>query len=224
MLAARLLNRLVARCDILLDLHTASRGRVNSLYVRADLTDPRTARIAYLQRPQILVHKAASDGTLRGAAAELGIPSVTVEIGDPQRFQRRYYKRAAVGVRAVLNDLKMVSSKPVPLGDEPIVCDRSQWTYADRGGFLTMEVGVVDRVEEGEVVARMTDVFGEPRAAFTAPEAGVVIGHAVDPVAGTGARILHLGHVSDPDNTKVLPRAAVLGPDAEVLQEVPWSC
>jgi len=82
--AHRVLDRIVSRFDYLVDLHTASFGRVNSVYVRADMTTVTTATMAYLQRPQIIVHNPPSDYTLRGAAMDLGIPAITLEIGDPQ--------------------------------------------------------------------------------------------------------------------------------------------
>ncbi|MDH4282202.1 MAG: succinylglutamate desuccinylase/aspartoacylase family protein, partial [Myxococcales bacterium] len=100
--AHRILDRIVNRFDYLVDLHTASFGRVNSLYVRADMTHPATATMAYLQRPQIIVHNPPSDYTLRGAAMDLGIPSITLEIGDPQTFQPGYVRSSRIGIRAVL--------------------------------------------------------------------------------------------------------------------------
>jgi predicted deacylase len=51
--AHNLIERIVSHCDHLIDLHTASKGRANSLYVRADMTDPRTRRMAELQNPQV---------------------------------------------------------------------------------------------------------------------------------------------------------------------------
>ena len=59
--AHRIIDRIVNRFDYLVDLHTASFGRVNSLYVRADMTHAATATMAYLQRPQIIVHNPPTD-------------------------------------------------------------------------------------------------------------------------------------------------------------------
>jgi predicted deacylase len=73
--AHRVLTRVVSQADYLIDLHTASAGRINSIYVRADMTDPVTARMARLQHAQIIVHNRGRDGTLRGA---VGVPAITV--------------------------------------------------------------------------------------------------------------------------------------------------
>ncbi len=110
--AHRLLYRVIKRFDYLLDLHTASFGRVNSLYVRANMKHDATSRMAILQKPQIILHNPASDGTLRGAAMDMGIPAITVEIADPHRFQPRYIRPAVAGVLSVLAELGIVKRRP----------------------------------------------------------------------------------------------------------------
>jgi predicted deacylase len=204
--AFRIMDRLVRHFDRLIDLHTASAGRVNSLYIRADMTVPEAARMAYWTGPQIIVHNPAGDGTLRGAAMALGIPAITVEIGNPHRFHDEYVKRSLGGVRAVLSDLGMVPFRHRRVAEPPVLCERSYWMHADRGGLLRVAPQVTDNVVAGEEVASMVDVFGDATAAWTAPEDGVVIGRAVDPVAWTGARILHLGVVAHPDDPRFLRR------------------
>lgn len=51
--AYNLIDRIVSKFTHLIDLHTASKGRANSLYVRANMNDPRTRRMAKLQNPQV---------------------------------------------------------------------------------------------------------------------------------------------------------------------------
>lgn len=198
--AHRLLHQIVRRFDYLLDLHTASFGRINSLYVRADMSHPKTARMAMLQRPQIILHNRASDGTLRGEAMELGIPAITIEIADPHRFQPKYIRPTLMGVLSVLAELGMVRRRPPRPGPPPILCERSSWLYTDRGGLLDVAPQLADRVEEGELIARVRDAFGDLRTEYHAPEAGVVIGKSTNPVGQTGARILHLGVEAAPDD------------------------
>ncbi|MHC5020442.1 MAG: succinylglutamate desuccinylase/aspartoacylase family protein [Planctomycetota bacterium] len=194
----RFLRRIVSGFDFLLDLHTASFGRVNSLYVRADMTNAQTARMAYLQRPQIIVHNPASDYTLRGAAMDAGIPAITVEIGNPQRFQKDFIKSSLVGVRAVLGDLGLTPKRKLALGAPPVICKQSGWMYTDHGGLLEVYPSVADRVTGGDVVARLHNIFGDVVEEHRAPHDGIVIGKSVNPVGGAGARILHLG-VPAPD-------------------------
>lgn len=203
--AHRFVERIARRFDFLVDLHTASTGRANSLYVRADMTRADVARMAYLQRPQIIVHNPPNDRTLRGAAQALGIPAITLEIGNPQRIHQKFVRRSLVGLRAVLAEVGMLRKRPVAMGDPPVLCESSSWTYTDRGGLLEVYPAITDRVREGEVVARMTSVWGDVVAEYAAEHDGVVIGRSVDPVAETGARIVHLGRIAT-DPSRFHPR------------------
>ncbi len=200
MWAHRLLDRVVSCFEVLVDLHTASFVRVNSLYVRADMTNPATARMAYRLRPEIILHNPPSDRTLRGSAQGLGIPSVTLEIGNPHRFQRRFIKQARLGLLAVLADAGVISRKPLREGPEPLLCSGSGWVYTDRGGLLQVLPEILDRVEAGSELAVQTNVFGDVVRRYRAPHDGVVIGRSVDPVGQSGARIAHLGVLAPEDH------------------------
>lgn len=197
--AHELLDRIVGRFDYLIDLHTASFGRINSVYVRADLRRPETAWMARAQHPHLIVHHTGADGTLRSAAMARGIHAITVELGDPQILQQDAISRGAVGVRNVLARLGLVDLAEVSPPQRPVVCSRSYWMYTDAGGLLEVYPALTAPVRRGEVVARVIDPFGRVRAEYAAPEDGVVVGRATNPVAQTGARILHLGVVGEPE-------------------------
>jgi predicted deacylase len=152
--------------------------------------------MAYLQRPQIIVHNPPSDHTLRGAAMDLGIPAITLEIGDPQKFQPTYVRSSRIGLRAVLAAAGMLPRRPVSEGAEPVLCDHSSWMYTDRGGLLEVLPRPTERVTRGERVAILRNAFGDQIREYFAPEDGIVIGKSVNPVGQTGARILHLGGIA----------------------------
>jgi len=99
--AARLVERILPNFDHLIDLHTASNGRINSLYARVDTSDERSSKMARLLKPQIIVHKPAADKTWRGEASERGVPSVTLEIGNPQRFQLEHVRNSVSGGKEI---------------------------------------------------------------------------------------------------------------------------
>ncbi len=196
--AHRLLTRFVVNLDVLLDLHTASTGRVNTLYVRANMHDARAARIAHLQRPRIIVHSPPADGTLRGAASDAGVTAITIEIGNPQRFQRDVVSASVRGIRAVLAEAGVLPKRKIQLGPPPVVCVQSEWRYSDRGGLMQVNVELGDMVVEGDLLATLVSPWGDAIASYTAPHAGIIIGRSVDPVAAAGARIVHLGRLAQP--------------------------
>ncbi|KAJ1905039.1 hypothetical protein LPJ81_002147, partial [Coemansia sp. IMI 209127] len=192
-----IIHRIVCRFEYLIDLHTASSGRVNSLYVRADMLNAKAARMARLQNPQIIVHNSNPGGSLRGAAVERGIPAITVEIGDPSRFHKRFIKNALLGVTNILSHLCMIPSEEADPEYEPVLCTRSFWIFAKSGGILSVIPDIATWVRAGDLIATVHSIFGDLVEEYFAPQDGVIVGKHVDPVCQTGNRILHLGVVED---------------------------
>lgn len=191
--AYRFVDRVVKHFEYLIDLHTASFGRINTLYVRADLTHPEAAWMARCQQPQIILHNTGADGTLRGAAMDMGVRSITVEVGNPNAFQSALIQDGTVGVLNVLSRLGMIEEDEEESPGEPVMCMRSYWLYTEAGGVLEVYPELAARVRTGELVARVRDIFGDLIAEYRAPEDGIVIGRSTHPVNQTGSRILHLG-------------------------------
>jgi uncharacterized protein len=191
--AHRFIELLVSKFDYLIDLHTASMGRVNSYYIRADMDDQTTADLANLQNAQIIVHNPPSDGTLRGATEELGIPAITLEVGNPNTFQRGMIRSGITGLHNVLVHLGMVKGEIDIPDNKAILCKKSYWIYTQSGGLLTVFPQVAQWVKKGDRIAIQQDIFGDKIIEYFAPEDGIVIGKSVSPVNQTGGRILHLG-------------------------------
>ncbi|RMG83405.1 MAG: peptidase M14 [Bacteroidetes bacterium] len=193
--AWRIVNNIVKEFDYLLDLHTASNGRINSYYIRADMSDEAVREMALLQNAQIIVHNPPSDGTLRGTADELGIPAITLEVGNPNTFQRGMIRDGLTGIYNLLAKFGMVEGEVEVPDTKTVICKSSYWIYTDEGGLLTVFPKVTDFVKKGEVIAEIRNIFGDLIRKYTAPEKGIVIGKSVNPVNQTGGRILHLGIV-----------------------------
>lgn len=195
--ANRIMERLVSHFDYLIDLHTASVGRINSYYIRADLDKPEVREIAMLQNGRIIVHKPPSDGTLRGAADELNIPAVTLEVGDPNTFQKGMIRSGLTGIFNLLIHLNMIDGDLELPEHPPVICESSLWMYTHTGGILRVGPNLADIVQKGEVIARLFDIFGDQIHEYQAPRTGIVIGKSTSPINQTGGRILHLGILAD---------------------------
>ena len=191
--AYRFFNRIIKYLDYLVDLHTASFGRVNSYYIRADLRDKVTRKMAMLQNGQIVVHNPPLDGTLRGAADAMDIPAITLEVGDPNTFQKGMIRSGLTGIYNLLIYLGMIEGEIEEPEDPTIICKSSYWIYTDTGGILRIYPKITQTVKKGDLIATLNDVFGEKIKEYFAPEDGIIIGRNMHPVAQTGSRIIHLG-------------------------------
>ncbi len=191
--AYQLTHKIVNKFDYLLDLHTASHGRVNTLYIRADLDNEKTRTLAYLQNPQIIVSKYDEEGTLRSWANEQGIASITIEIGNPNSFQASLIDETLDGILNTLRYLKMIRGRVKDYIDDAVICDHSYWIYSKTGGIIDVIVKLADHVRKGQTIAYVYDVFGQVKEEVKADRSGVVIGKNIRPNCDAGTRVVHLG-------------------------------
>jgi len=191
--AYNLFTKLIRQFDYLIDLHTASKGNVNSYHVRVDMDDEVATKMAHLQNAEIILHNPPHDGTLRGAAAAEGIRAITVEAGNPYVFQKDMIYAVLVGVYNIMMYLDMMDGKPEPFTVVPIVCRSSYWTYTNKGGFLQVLPQVKDIVRKGQLIAVLQNVFGDVLETYRAPDDGIVVGKRAYPNNHHGSRIIHLG-------------------------------
>lgn len=191
--AYRFVHAIIKELNYLIDLHTASFGRINSYYIRANLDNPVTREMAMLQNAEIIVNNSGSDGTLRGAAAAMGIHSITLELGNPNTFQKNHIIAGLTGIHNLMVHLGMIDSEIEPPIKPAVICSKSFWMYTDTGGILTVQPDVTDFVKAGERIATMRNIFGDMTKEYVAPQDGIIIGKSVAPVNQTGGRIVHLG-------------------------------
>lgn len=197
--AHRLMERVIRKFDFLIDIHTASFGRINSHYIRADLNDPDTRKMAELQNADIIVHTDHPKGSFRVAANDAGIPAITIELGNPQRFQKSMIASGIDGIRNCMINQQMIDGE-IELTNSTKICKKSYWLRVDMGGVLSVHSDLLDVIEKKHEVAFLTDIFGREVKRFYSPEEGIVIGKSTNPVAYTGSRIIHLGILGEPNS------------------------
>lgn len=178
--------------DYLIDIHTASAGRLNSLYVRVDLRHERSKTLALLLDPEIILHSPTSSGTLRSVALRQGIPAATLEAGNPSVIQGKMVYAGELGIRNILAHLDMLDGS-VQKSRNPIICESSKWLRTTGGGILQTDIRLLEQISKKQVVASTYDSFGNLLQEYTAPYDGVVIGRAAYPVSIPGTRFCHLG-------------------------------
>lgn len=189
----RLIDRVIRHFDYLIDLHTTGSGKQNCFHVRADMNEPVTARLARLQNAEIILHSEADTASLRGYCSSIGIRSLTQELRDPMLFQHDVIADSICGIQNVMIELGMTDGAMSLTNPHTLLCRRSRWTRSDEGGILMVLPQLLERVEEGQLMARIRDIFGEVRKEFRIPVSGVVVARNVNPICQTGMGIMNIG-------------------------------
>ena len=204
-LAARIANlfmtEIVSRCEVGIDLHTGSDHRTNLPHVRADLDDPETRILAEAFGAPLMLHARVRDGSLRGAATELGATVLLYEGGEALRFDDEALSVGTDGVRRVLAELGMIDDDHADPRPVPIESRRSTWIRARRSGIVLLDAELGEVVQRGQLLGVIHDSVGKRLARGTAPKCGVVVGRVPQPRVYQGGALVYLAEI----DTGLLP-------------------
>eukprot|EP01080_Neovahlkampfia_damariscottae_P001083 gene1083-10602_t len=168
-------HKIIKQFEYLIDLHTASSGRINSLFVRANMNDQIVSKLAHLQNPQIIIHQKSVDKSLRNQAMKIGIKAISVEIGNPQIFQKRFINHALLGVTQIMSFLKMIPFDEDLPYELSTLCSGAKWIKSDVGGVLTVVTDINKWVKKGDIIAIVKDPFGNFIKEYKSEYNGIVI-------------------------------------------------
>ena len=104
-----------------------------------------------------------------------------------------YVRAGVAGILRVMATREMLPRKAVtPAKAASILCKLSKWVRAPAGGLLRAFKSEGDVVEDGELLAAVSDPFGENEVELFASFDGIIIGRAVMPIVNEGDAIYHM--------------------------------
>jgi predicted deacylase len=180
------------QADFAIDLHTQSTGVAYPLYVFADFTVPEIKKMAELLGPDMIKIDKGDVGILETTLSQIGVPTVTFELGSSQVFDKAMIDRGLEGVLNVLKHKGMLAGAPSPPAKPPIIGNQAINVRSDVGGFATVLVNLMDVVGKDQPIATIADAFGRPRATLVAPVSGHVVSIATDPLCEPGSMLVRI--------------------------------
>lgn len=191
--ARALFERVVRRCDYLIDLHTGSNFRSNVAQIRVDSSNPKSLALAENFGVGIIIEGRGPAGSLRREAVKAGVAAIIYEAGPPYTFVREEIEAGTRGILNVLDYLGMYASNQARTRSKKL--KGSSWIRVPTGGggiFLT-EVALGDAVEAGDLLGTIADPDTDSVYEVRAHRPGIVIGVAQPQVVLSGYGIFHIG-------------------------------
>lgn len=201
-MAARLadvfMEEIVSKCSHGIDLHTGAIHRSNLPQIRANLDDEETRSLAEAFGVPVTINASIRDGSLRGAAAELGIPMLLYEAGEALRLDEVSIRAGLQGIINVMRKIGMLApSRSTKRYNEPFVARSSNWERAPESGLLR-SVAVLGRfVKKGEALGTIADPVTGSEVPVTTRYSGVVIGRTEMPLVHEGEAIFHIARFEE---------------------------
>ncbi|MEJ8567841.1 succinylglutamate desuccinylase/aspartoacylase family protein [Elongatibacter sediminis] len=192
-LAHRFMKEVVLRSDCGIDLHTGTMHRANLPQIRASLDQPGTGELARAFGAPVILDAAMRDGSLRGNAAENGIPVLVYEAGEALRFDEFCIRAGLRGILNVMSELGMLPrSGRRRERVEPTIASASRWVRAPFSGIVRAPIELGQRVIRGQRMAVVSDPLGDREEYVLASESGIVIGRSNLPLAHEGDALFNV--------------------------------
>lgn len=186
-------NEIIRQADFGVDMHTGAVHRSNLPQIRANLDDEQTLTLAKAFNVPVLINAPIRDGSLRGYAAEEGIPTLLYEAGEALRFDEVSIRAGLRGLLSVMRQLQMLPErKAKALQIEPLIAASTSWVRAPSSGIVRLRVKLGQRVDIGQTIATISDPLGEAVQKLEARFSGIVIGQTNLPLAYEGDALIHV--------------------------------
>ncbi len=199
-IADKIYHNFIEPCDFGIDFHTSTRGRTNMLHVRADMRNPDVSRLANAFGTNLIIAGRGASGMLRREATERGTPTITIEMGEAQRFERSLIEHALDGVKSAFAEYGLYQQELVRWPGWRTVVetdDERTWIRSDEGGLVNMQRERGELVYEDETICSVSDPFKRESVEVLAPFTGLLVGVLENPVVYPGNPLCHLAEVRE---------------------------
>jgi len=191
-------NEVIVHCSALVDLHTGSYYRTNLPQLRADLSNDSVVDLTRGFGSTVVLHSAGADGTLRRAAVEYGIPTVTLEAGGAMVMNEKAVIHSVKSIATLLDHMQMLRKRSL-WGDPEPVYFTSVWQRAPVGGVIFSKVKLGEDIEVGEMLGTITNPITNVRTELHSAHHGKVLGMAVNQFVQPGFAAYHIGITAPPE-------------------------
>lgn len=193
--AHTLFTEIRRNCQYLIDLHTGSFSRSNHPQIRVTGDDPVALDLAVHFGLGIVVIGNGPSGSIRREAADIGIPAIIYEAGEPSRFDLDQIAAGVQGIESVMAHLEMIEGGKEFEVPQSRIYVKTTWVRVPvgSGGYFFPTVKLGQAVTSGDRLGTIIDPLTDRYTAVVASESGEVIGLAVAQIVLSGYALVHLG-------------------------------
>jgi hypothetical protein len=213
-LAYKFMNEIVLKSDFGIDIHTGAYNRTNYPQIRTDISNHDNWLLAQAFNAPAIVNSNLRDGSLREATSQVKIPLVLYEAGEAFRFDENAVEIGVEGILRVLETIGILDKTPRKQRKNIFVARSSSWIRASQSGICLTKVKLGSIVKKGQVLAEISNPFGDNKVLVKATQSGMVIGSSILPLVNKGDAIFHIGYETNPQEKNNLVSENNIGLDA----------
>jgi predicted deacylase len=187
-------SQIIPQIDYGIDFHTGGRMLSNYPQVRVDFKDKKGFELAKAFGTHFVLDSPHIDKSFRKEAYKQRKHILVYEGGESMRLDEYAVEEAVSGTLRMLQFLEMVEKAPQP--KQGIILQESSWIRAKVSGIFTSNGRLGQEVKKGQVLAKISDPYGQVKIPVKATHNGHIIGLNNNPVVNAGDALIHVGRSS----------------------------
>jgi len=184
-------NEIIPQIDYGIDFHTGGRMLSNYPQVRVDYKDKVALELAKAFGTHYVVNSKYIEKSFRKEAYKARKHILVFEGGESMRIDDYAIEEGVNGTKRMLVSLGMLAQAPA--AQETIFLKESNWVRSRASGIFNSSVKVGESVKKGQILARISDPYGQVKIPVKAPTNGHIIGMNNLPVINAGDALVHIG-------------------------------
>ena len=184
-------EEIIPQIDFGIDFHTGGRMLSNHPQIRVDFKDKFAFELAKAFGTHFVVNSKHIEKSFRKTAYKARKHLMVFEGGESMRLDNYAIEEGVTGTKRLLHHLEMINAPQLP--QNTVILKDSEWIRAKASGIFYSSVRLGDFVRKGEIIARVSDPYGQVIVPVKANTNGHVIGLNNNPVINVGDAIIHVG-------------------------------
>lgn len=189
-----LLKEVIPNVDYCIDFHAGGASRFNAPQIRIVPNNTELKKLSDVFNAPFTLYSKNIQGSFRSACDKMGVKMLLFEGGKSLDINQNITHEGVQGVKRFLKHFDMLSpDKKGPVANnETIYIDKSTWIRARHSGLFQHKALAGDFVHRGDVIAVITDPFGNFEKKVKAPNGGYIINANDAAIVYQGDAIFHI--------------------------------
>jgi predicted deacylase len=184
-------EEIIPQIDFGIDFHTGGRMLSNHPQIRVDFKDKIGLELAKSFGTNFIVNSKHIEKSFRKTAYKARKHILVYEGGESMRVDDLAIREGVLGTKRMLQQLEMLE-KNLP-ATESIILKESNWVRAKASGIFNSNVKLGESIKKGQILAEISDPYGQTKIEIKSPTNGHVIGINNLPVINVGDALVHIG-------------------------------
>lgn len=189
-----LTNEIIPQIDYGVDFHTGGRMLTNFPQIRVDFKDTKGLELASVFGAPFIINSPHIDRSFRKEAFKSDKHILVYEGGESMRLDNTVIDEAIAGTKRLLHYLGMIE-EGAGQPKESLKLEESSWLRARVSGIFTPSVNIGEPVRKGQMLAKISDPYGQVKVPVKSQADGYVVGLNNLPVINAGDALFHIGRL-----------------------------